>query len=92
MNGVTQPVGPPRLFVMFGRYALLDGVPDRSQVAAAGAALATPYGMSARRIASTEARTNTPGSLRPEDALIGEVTSPMAAQLGIKGSSPSLTT
>jgi len=77
---------------MFGRYAVLDGVPERSHVAAAGAALTAPYGMSESRIARTEARTSTPGSLRPEDALIGEDTSPMAAQLGIKGSPRSPTT
>src|SRR5437762_896442 len=43
MNGVTHPKTPPRFFVMFGRNALLVGVPDRSHVAAAGSALATEH-------------------------------------------------
>src|SRR2546428_10092444 len=88
MKGVTQPAGPPRLFVMCGRYAVLGGVRERSQAAAAGAALATPYGISESRIARTDARTSTPGSLRPKDAVSDEDTSPMAAQLGIKGAPP----
>ena len=60
MNGVTQPKTPPRFLVMFGRKALLVGVPERSQVAAAGAAFAPQYGASAKRTANSEVRRTTP--------------------------------
>ena len=45
---------------MFGRKALLVGVPDISQGAAAGAALAGQYGASAKRTANSEVRRSTP--------------------------------
>ena len=45
---------------MFGRKALLVGVPERSQVAAAGSALAAEYGRSNNRTARTEVRSATP--------------------------------
>src|SRR2546427_9829882 len=35
MNGVTHPVGPPSVFVMFGRYTICVAVPLVSHVAAA---------------------------------------------------------
>jgi hypothetical protein len=60
MNGVTQPKTPPRFLVIFGRNALLVGVPERSQAAAAGAALAPEYGASAKITANTEVRRSTP--------------------------------
>jgi hypothetical protein len=60
MNGVTQPKTPPKYLVMFGRKALLVGVLERSQVAAAGAALAPQEGASDKTIANSEARRNTP--------------------------------
>jgi hypothetical protein len=60
MNGVTQPKTPPRFLVMFGRNALLVGVPERSQAAAAGSALAAEYGRSNKRAARTEVRSATP--------------------------------
>src|SRR6267143_4873691 len=85
MKGVTQPVGPPRLLAMFGRYAVLVGVPDRSHDAAAGPAVATPYGTSVSRTASSAVRASTPGRLRPRHAVIGGNARPFAAQLGING-------
>src|SRR5207248_7675660 len=60
MNGVTQPKTPPRFLVMFGKNALLVGVPERSQVAAAGAALALRYGARVTTRANSKARTSTP--------------------------------
>jgi hypothetical protein len=60
MNGVTQPVGPPRLLVMFGRKALLVAVPERSQAAADGSAFTTEYGMRVSTTANSEVRKATP--------------------------------
>ena len=68
---------------MFGRYALLVGVPDRSHVAAEGAAFALQYGVSVSKTASSEARTTTPvnyGPLRRNRPSY----EPSFAQLGIK--------
>ena len=66
MNGVTQPKTPPKVFVMFGRYALLVGVPDRSHAAGAGPAFAPEYEMSESSTASSETRTITPVDYEPE--------------------------
>ena len=59
MNGVTQPKTPPKFLVMFGRNALLVGVPVISHGAAAGSALATEYGTTVSRTASSEVRRTT---------------------------------
>jgi hypothetical protein len=73
MNGVTQPVGPPRLLVMFGRKALLVGVVARSQAAAEGSAFAPQYGTRANTTASSEVRSFTPIDYDPGTQLWSEV-------------------
>ena len=60
MNGVTQPKTPPSSLVIFGRKALLVGVPERSHGAVAGAAVATEYGANVKITANSEVRRSTP--------------------------------
>src|SRR5712691_2222152 len=61
MNGVTQPEGPPSIFVMFGRNTVVVGVPGVPHAAAD--AFGVPAAAAGRALApSVRASTQTSGA------------------------------